>query len=120
MLNGACWTSLGRALELEEGYDVVMPDARGHENSGTPDHGYRYHALAADVASLIDALGLATPVPLGHSMDRYQTGYMTRFWLHRKSWPYSLGFDTKFCYNVLERDDIDSVKIFTLLSFSIH
>ena len=66
MLNGACWTPLARALE--EDYDVVMPDARGHGNSSAPDHGYRYDDLAADVVSLIDALGLATPVLLGHSM----------------------------------------------------
>ena len=66
MTNGACWTPLARTLE--EDYDVVMPDARGHGNSGIPDHGYRYPDLAADVVSLIDALGLATPVLLGHSM----------------------------------------------------
>ncbi len=64
--NGACWTPLARALE--EAYDVVMPDARGHGNSEAPDHGYRYDDLATDVVSLIDALGLATPVLLGHSM----------------------------------------------------
>ena len=66
MLNGACWTPLARALE--EDYDVVMPDARGHGNSSAPDHGYRYDDLAADVMGLIDALGLVTPVLLGHSM----------------------------------------------------
>ena len=66
MLNGACWTPLARALE--EDYDVVMPDARGHGNSGAPDHGYCYDNLAADVVSLIDALVLTTPVILGHSM----------------------------------------------------
>ena len=66
MLNGACWIPLARALE--EDYDVVMPDARGHGNSGTPDHGYCYDDLAADVVNLIDALGLLTPVLLGHSM----------------------------------------------------
>jgi N-formylmaleamate deformylase len=66
MLNGACWTPLARALEKD--YDVIMPDARGHGNSGTPEYGYRYHDLAADVVSLIDALGLVTPVLLGHSM----------------------------------------------------
>jgi N-formylmaleamate deformylase len=66
MLNGACWTPLARALEKD--YDVVMPDARGHGNSGAPDHGYRYDNLAADVMSLIDTLGLANPVVLGHSM----------------------------------------------------
>lgn len=66
MLNGACWTPLARALE--EDYDVIMPDARGHGNSSAPDNGYRYHNLAADVVSLIDTLGLVTPVLLGHSM----------------------------------------------------
>jgi N-formylmaleamate deformylase len=66
MMNGACWTPLARALE--EDYDVVMPDARGHGNSSSPDHGYCYDDFAADVVSLIDALGLASPVLLGHSM----------------------------------------------------
>ncbi len=66
MLNGACWTSLARALEAD--YDVIMPDARGHGYSSTPNHGYCYENLAADVVSFIDALGLTTPVLLGHSM----------------------------------------------------
>lgn len=66
MLNGACWIPLARVLA--EDYDVVMPDARGHGNTGAPDHGYRYDDLAADVVGLIDALGLVTPVLLGHSM----------------------------------------------------
>jgi N-formylmaleamate deformylase len=64
--NGACWTPLARALEEE--YDVVMPDARGHGGSGAPDHGYLYDDLATDVVSFFDVLGLATPVLLGHSM----------------------------------------------------
>lgn len=65
-MNGACWTSLARALEAE--YDVVMPDARGHGNSSAPDHGYSYNELATDVLSLIDALKLKRPVLIGHSM----------------------------------------------------
>lgn len=66
MLNGACWTPLAQALEKD--YDVIMPDARGHGHSSVPDHGYSYDNLATDVVSLIPALGLATPVLLGHSM----------------------------------------------------
>src|SRR3990167_2174404 len=66
MLNGACWTPLARVLE--EDYDVVMPDARGHGNSSVPNYGYSYDDLATDVVSLIDALGIANPVLLGHSM----------------------------------------------------
>jgi N-formylmaleamate deformylase len=64
--NGACWTPLARSFESE--YDVVMPDARGHGNSSTPPHGYRYEDHASDVIELIQELGLAAPILLGHSM----------------------------------------------------
>jgi len=69
--SGACWIRLARALEGE--YDVVMPDARGHGNSSAPlvenaHGGYRYQDLAADADGLIQGLGLAAPVLLGHSM----------------------------------------------------
>jgi pimeloyl-ACP methyl ester carboxylesterase len=64
--SGACWTPLARALENE--YDIVMPDARGHGRSGAPAHGYRYDDLAADVVGLMDALGVTAPILLGHSM----------------------------------------------------
>ena len=66
MGNGACWTPVARALEDE--YDVVMPDARGHGRSSTPLHGYRYDDHASDVIGLIRALGLASPSVVGHSM----------------------------------------------------
>ncbi|MGH2507698.1 MAG: alpha/beta fold hydrolase [Ktedonobacteraceae bacterium] len=66
MTSGACWTPLAR--ELEADYDVIMPDARGHGNSSAPDRGYRYDNLATDVLNLIEALVLATPVLIGHSM----------------------------------------------------
>jgi N-formylmaleamate deformylase len=64
--NGACWTPVARALEGY--YDIVLPDARGHGSSGVPADGYRYEELAADVVGLMDALGLTTPILLGHSM----------------------------------------------------
>ena len=64
--NGACWTPLARALE--EDYDVVMPDCRGHGNSTAPDQGYRYGNLATDVLSLIEDHELSTPILIGHSM----------------------------------------------------
>ena len=64
--SGACWSPLARALEAE--FDVVMPDARGHGESSTPPTGYRYEDYARDVVGLIQGLGLAAPVLLGHSM----------------------------------------------------
>lgn len=67
LTNGACWTPLAR--KLEEDYDVIMPDARGHGNSSAPvNHGYNYNNLATDVLNLIKTLELTTPVLLGHSM----------------------------------------------------
>ena len=64
--SGAGWTPVARALEGE--FDVVMPDARGHGDSSSPEHGYRYDDHASDVIGLIRGLELARPVLLGHSM----------------------------------------------------
>jgi N-formylmaleamate deformylase len=66
LANGTCWTPLARTLEKD--YDVIMPDTRGHGNSSTPDKGYNYNDLAADIIGLIDALKLPSPALLGHSM----------------------------------------------------
>jgi N-formylmaleamate deformylase len=64
--SGACWTPVARALE--EDYDVIMPDARGHGNSSAPNQGYSYDHLATDVLGFIEVLRLTYPVLLGHSM----------------------------------------------------
>lgn len=64
--NGACWTALAHALEEE--FDVIMPDARGHGKSSVPEYGYRYEDHANDVVGLIKALRLSPPILLGHSM----------------------------------------------------
>lgn len=39
----------------------------GHGNSSTPVSGYRYEDHASDVVGLIQGLGLAAPILLGHS-----------------------------------------------------
>ena len=66
MTNGMCWTGLAHSLEND--YDVIMPDARGHGKSSVPDFGYRYEDHADDIAGLINALEIPLPVLLGHSM----------------------------------------------------
>lgn len=66
MGSGACWTLLARALEND--FDVVMPDARGHGDSSAPPHGYRYDDLAGDVEGFVHGLQLTRPVLVGHSM----------------------------------------------------
>ena len=72
--NGLCWTPVARALEDE--YDVIMPDMRGHGLSARvePDE---QADMAADLAELIRALGLNRPIVAGHSMGAnvtYQIG----------------------------------------------
>ncbi|GIV79284.1 MAG: 3-oxoadipate enol-lactonase [Litorilinea sp.] len=64
--NGLCWSRLARALE--EDYDLILVDARGHGLSDKPEQGYSREDHAADLAGLIQALGLDRPAIIGHSM----------------------------------------------------
>src|SRR5689334_15984093 len=66
MTSGACWAPVADALEQE--YDLIMPDSRGHGNSTAPTQGYSYEILADDLLGLIEALRLTRPVLIGHSM----------------------------------------------------
>ena len=64
--DGLCWTHVVK--ELEQDYDVIMPDARGHgkSESGKGDYSTRQRVL--DLVSLMEALNLDRPVVGGHSM----------------------------------------------------
>lgn len=64
--NGLCWSRV--ALDLQDRYDIVMTDARGHGKSDRLAHEFSVPLLAADAASVIRGLGLAKPVVFGHSM----------------------------------------------------
>lgn len=47
---------------------AVAPTMRGHGEADRPETGYRPRDLAADVAELLDALGIGSAVLVGHSM----------------------------------------------------
>lgn len=64
--DGLCWTPVARALNAD--YDVVMVDARGHGRSDATESGYNPTVMAADLAGVIQGLGLYQPAVLGHSM----------------------------------------------------
>jgi UDP-N-acetylglucosamine 3-dehydrogenase len=70
--NGLCWTRLTRALEQD--YDVIMYDARGHGLSEAPEEGYAEEDRADDLAGLVKTLGLERPAVLGHSMGASTAG----------------------------------------------
>jgi N-formylmaleamate deformylase len=53
---------------LSGGYTVIMPDARGHGLSARLKEDFTLNDLAADVVGVLDGLGVAQAVLLGHSM----------------------------------------------------
>jgi N-formylmaleamate deformylase len=68
--NGLCWSRFATALADE--FDIVMLDARGHGGStrmpsgDTPGPG-------EDLAEAVEALGLARPIMMGHSVGARAT-----------------------------------------------
>jgi N-formylmaleamate deformylase len=62
---GIAWSRVARALEQD--YDVIMYDKRGHGHSEKPATGYTFQDHAADLVALIAALGLRRPRVIGHS-----------------------------------------------------
>ena len=63
--NGLCWSPVAQLLE--DAYDVIMPDARGHGLSVRVGEAQAIDN-AADAAGIITALGLSRPIVMGHSM----------------------------------------------------
>ncbi|HUW78373.1 MAG TPA: alpha/beta hydrolase [Candidatus Nanopelagicaceae bacterium] len=65
--------------ELATTYDVVAPDLRGHGES-TLDGPFDLMTMAADIAELVDHLGLENPLMVGHSLGGIVvSGYATQF-----------------------------------------
>jgi pimeloyl-ACP methyl ester carboxylesterase len=64
--NGLTWLRTAQALEAS--YDLVMPDFRGHGMSGRAGADLSTDTLVKDTINLIEALGLAQPFVVGHSM----------------------------------------------------
>ncbi|MEA2626620.1 MAG: hypothetical protein QOD06_2665 [Candidatus Binatota bacterium] len=52
---------------LADRYHVIGVDARGHGDSDKPEHGYRWEVFIHDTVALLDELGIAGAVGIGHS-----------------------------------------------------
>jgi pimeloyl-ACP methyl ester carboxylesterase len=64
--DGLCWTHIVK--ELEQDYDVILADARGHGKSESGKGDYSTRQRVADLAGFVQALKLDRPVVGGHSM----------------------------------------------------
>ena len=58
--DGLCWTNL--AKEIQDGYDIIMFDARGHGLSDPPTPSDPSDVQVEDLAGLIKELKLVRPV----------------------------------------------------------
>src|SRR5918912_3067337 len=59
------------ARHLVPSHGLVGVDLRGRGDSDKPDSGYGLEAHASDVARVLDHLGLARAVLVGHSMGAF-------------------------------------------------
>ena len=64
--NALLWAPAGKLL-ANGGHRVIAADLRGHGQSDKPDTGYSMHEVADEVALLVKALGLESPIVIGQS-----------------------------------------------------
>ncbi|UUZ92867.1 alpha/beta hydrolase [Paenibacillus sp. P25] len=76
LLHGFCGSSAywDEVLPLLQGRArLIVPDLRGHGDSGAPDEPYGMETLADDIAGLLEELQLSKAVLIGHSLGGYAT-----------------------------------------------
>ena len=61
--NGLCWTRIVK--ELQEDFDIIMPDSRGHGKSFTEQLDYSLEIASEDIVELIKYLKLEKPIIMG-------------------------------------------------------
>jgi 3-oxoadipate enol-lactonase len=79
-LNRTIWRDQVNALE---GFRHIVPDLRGMGQSDAPDLGYGMAIYAADLAALLDTLGVEEVILCGHSMGGYIAFEFLRNWRSR-------------------------------------
>jgi non-heme chloroperoxidase len=86
------WATSGRAWEaqvpalVQAGYRVISYDRRGFGQSSQPWNGYEYDTFTADLAALLDHLGLTDAILVGFSMGGGEVvRYLSRFGSDRVS-----------------------------------
>lgn len=82
-LTRAIWEAQGDALARMR--LVLRPDLRGAGSSSAPEGPYLMERLAADVAALLDALGIERAALIGHSLGGYVALAFARMFTERTS-----------------------------------
>jgi pimeloyl-ACP methyl ester carboxylesterase len=78
-MSSNAWGYQMMALQ-RQGLRCIAFDRRGHGRSSDPGGGYDFDTLAADIAAVIEALGLRGVVLVGHSMGCNEiVRYLSRF-----------------------------------------
>jgi 3-oxoadipate enol-lactonase len=72
-------------MDSIEGWQRIAPDLRGMGESDAPDLGYSMNTYAADLAALLDVLGVDEVVLCGLSMGGYVCFEFLRHWRSRVS-----------------------------------
>ena len=70
-------------IDALEGFRRIAPDLRGMGQSDAPDLGYGMAIYAADLAALLDALGVDDVILCGLSMGGYIAFEFLRHWRSR-------------------------------------
>ncbi|NJC97991.1 MAG: alpha/beta hydrolase [Anaerolineales bacterium] len=70
---------------LEDIFDLIIPDLRGFGESTTVDQPYTMDDIAADLAGLLDHLGIQKTAVAGHSMGGYVALAFARLYPERVS-----------------------------------
>lgn len=68
-LDHSIWNDV--AVQLEHDFDLILPDVRGFGESTTVSKPYSMTDIAADLAVLLDSLGIEKATIAGHSMGGY-------------------------------------------------
>jgi len=79
-LDRSIWAHQLAALD---GWCGIAPDLRGMGRSDAPDLGYSMETYAADLAALLDLMGVEDVVLVGHSMGGYIAFEFVRQWRER-------------------------------------
>jgi pimeloyl-ACP methyl ester carboxylesterase len=80
-LTRAIWEAQGDALART--WCVLRPDLRGAGSSSAPEGPYLMERLAADVAAMLDALGIERVTLIGHSVGGYVALAFARMFTER-------------------------------------